>query len=94
MPQTAFIVVLSHELFQGCTLLIEGDAARMDLSAQERLIHSRMREKLGQGFMSMGLEHLAEHVHALSIHLHSPLELGVVNWACSHRHVCVNDDSN
>jgi hypothetical protein len=84
---TAFIVVYSHPLFQGCTLIVEGSVADLPLSAQEHLVSTRMREKLRQGLLALGLEVLVrDHVDAMVLHLHGVLQLGVINWACSHRH--------
>lgn len=84
---SAFIVAYSHQLLQGCTIVVEGSAAELPLSAQEQMVAQRMREKLRQGLLALGLEVLVkDHVDTMALHLHGPLELGVINWACSHRH--------
>jgi len=85
--QTAYIVKLSDHFFQGSALVIESEAASLDFAEQERLVSTRMREKLRMGLQALDLNILAEAANSLMVHLHSPLQLGVVNWACSHRHI-------
>jgi hypothetical protein len=59
---------------------------------QEQLVAERMREKLRHGCMALGLEVMVrDHVNTAEVHLHRKLELGVINWVCSHRHA--DDDA-
>lgn len=87
MQQTSYIVMLSHELFQGCTILVDLSVCELSRLEQDALISERMRDKISHGLLVMNMDLLvASRVHALRLHLHSPLQLGVINWACDSAH--------
>ena len=81
--QGQFIVMLSHELFQGCTILVDSSVLTLSLLEQEAIISTRMREKLAHGLLALNMSLLvASRVDTMNVHLHQPLQLGVVNWVC------------
>ena len=84
----AYIIMLSHILFQGCFILLEADAAFLPKHELEHLVTTRFKDKLRSNFLAMGFTYLIQdEVNPLTIHLHSELSFGVINYACSHSHM-------
>jgi len=80
------VIQLSHDIFWGFRVYLPASVLTLSLNRQIQLINQETRARLTHLFAQAGLEFLQTRARDINVHLHGPLVVNGINYACDHIH--------
>lgn len=80
------VVKVSHATFWGYQITLPRDVCLLAQEIQTEIVNTKVIENLSRVFRENNLELLEQSVNKLILHLHGPLVVDVVNYACDYDH--------